>query len=217
MKKFIANISLTTIGIIFAAVGVSMTLKANVGVGSINAFSKTLSGISTIHVGTILILVNVACVFAQFALQRDTFHWRQWLQLGVSYLLGEIVNIMVYYVFSSIVLDTYIVRLMWFILGSIICSVTVALIIRLNLVVFPVEAMCHVIAEKYNLSFKRVRQVVDIAAIILVVVLVLIAQGEMTIREGTLLNVIIFPTMIQSTLTIMEKYNVFSTIQYKDC
>lgn len=211
-NKIIWNLLCTFVCIIIASIGMSMTLKANVGVGSINSLTSTLSFITNIKVGTVLMGVNILCVLIQYAMQRSDFHWRQWLQLGVSFVLGEVVNITYYVLFKDIVISHYIVGFLLFLVGVSISCMAIAMIIRLNLVVFPVEAMSNVIAKKKGYQFKTVRQSIDGIAIMLSVIFTLIFQTEWTIREGSVLNFLILAPLSQYFLHFFERHNVLTKL-----
>lgn len=213
MKKIGYNIFWTFVFTIFASIGMSMTLKADVGLGSINAVSSAVSHATTVQVGTIVTVVNVLCVLIQLVIQRRDFHWRQWLQIAVSYLLGVVVNIMYYTVFSTLVLEHYIIKLLFFIAGVMISAIGIAVVIKLNLVVFPVEAASMAIAVACNTSFKNVRQKFDIVAIVIACTLAIAVGGPITVREGTVISMIILGHVVQWLMHLIEKYRLFNGLE----
>lgn len=215
MQKLVKNALCTALCVMLMSIGMALTMKADIGVGSINALSMSLSSLTGIYVGTILFFIQATCVLVQFIIQRKAFHWRQWLQLALSYILGEGVNLMLYYFFKDFSIEHYILRVILFVVGIIICTVGVAFIIQLNLVVFPIEAMCTVYAKTYNKSFKKTRQLLDIVAIIGTLVLVVGFHATLSIREGTLLNLLIFSSGIHQVTFFIEKYHVLETIRYE--
>lgn len=213
--KLTSNLLLTFLCIVIASIGMSLTLKADIGVGSVNALSTTLGEILNIKVGTILIFINASFVLIQLVLQRNDFHWRQWLQLGVSYVLGETVNIFYYNVFSKIEVHNYIMSIFIFIIGLVISSFAIGLILQLNLVAFPIESMCNVVAKIKNWQFKHIRQSIDVIFIISTIILMLLFSTSLSIREGTILNLIILGPVSQFFLHITEKWEFINRISIK--
>ncbi|MFV0395608.1 MAG: hypothetical protein ACK5LC_14680 [Coprobacillaceae bacterium] len=59
--------------IALVGVGCALTLKAAVGVGAIDALNSTMGSIFGIHIGTIGMATNFACIFIQmFILQKNS-------------------------------------------------------------------------------------------------------------------------------------------------
>lgn len=216
MKKIIINGIWSSLFIILASVGVALTIKADIGTGSINAVSLSLSWVTTIPVGTILMAINILCVVIQLCIQRTQFHWRNWLQIGVSVILGIVVNVVVYHLLAQIVLTHYIFKIMLFLCGMLLSCFSVAMMMRLNLIGFPVESAAAVIANCTRFSFKQIRQGIDFIAITLSLLLTVIFSLNFAIREATILNFLLFAHTIQFFLTLLEKYNVFEQIRIKE-
>lgn len=206
---------LSTLCIIVSAIGVSLTIKADVGMSSVNSLSTTAGEVLNIKVGTLLMIINLACVIIQFILLKKDFHWRNWLQLGVSYLLGEVVNFMMYTVFSEWNIDVYAYKLALFFAGVTLCAFSIAIIIHLNLIVFPLEALSTVVADKYNWQFKHVRQGIDVLALVITVGLIIFFQMEWTVREGTILNMVFLPPCTQWLLNKIREKQYFKSWVYE--
>ncbi|MBS4750750.1 hypothetical protein GMA11_04240 [Granulicatella sp. zg-ZJ] len=215
MRKIGTNFVLTTIFMMLAAVGVSLTLKADIGFGSVNSLSSALATVTSVEVGTVLMSINIVCVFIQLLLQRRDFHWRQWLQVGAAYILGIVVNLMIYRVLTPITLDHYFLRVLVFVSGVVLSGFAVAAIIRLDLVVFPLEAACKVIADKYGVTFRKVRQWVDVITLLLAVLFMLTFGSSLVIREGTLINMICLAPVTQFFLNRLEQRNIFHAIRFE--
>lgn len=213
MKKISLNLVWSTLIIVLTSFGMALTLKADIGTGSINALSVSIAAITGIHVGTVLMAVNICFVLVQWAVLRREFHWRSWLQVGVSIILGIVVNFVIYLLFKDWQITHYAMRLVLFIVGTIIACFGIALILKLNLIVFPVEGSAVVIANKTGLTFKWVRQLIDFIAIVGAVVLTVIFQLEWSVREGTILNFLILPYLAQFFIDLVEKLGWFQNLR----
>ena len=146
------------IGVILVSFGASLTLKAAVGVGAWDAVSQSVSLLTGIKVGTFAMFLNGSCVVGQLLVLHKNFNISRVLQIGVAILLGVFVNFFYYDLFGSLVLDTYWIRLVTFIIAIIILSFAVAAVMVIDVVTFPLEALCMVVANKTGWNFSKLRQ-----------------------------------------------------------
>lgn len=204
MTKIINKFILVTISIILTAIGASLALKAAIGVGAWDALSQSTSIVLGIKVGTFSMLMNLSCVLIQLLILRKDFKINHVLQIFVAVLLGNIVNFMFYNVFSKLTVNSYSVSLLLFILSMILVSVGVATIMATNLTSFPLEGACMVIAQKINKNFGTVRQFVDIVSIALALGITFVFKNRITVREGTVIGMIIFGPLLDFLIKLMK-------------
>lgn len=195
MKQF-KRIFLMLILIVIVGFGGSLTLKAAVGVGGYDALVQSLSFLSGIKVGTVGVILNSSCVLGQLVLLRKQFKLEHLLQLPFSLLLGIIINFFYYNVFVYIVTDLYVVNLLLLIIGFVIASAGVGAIMALDVVTFALEGFCLALANKANWKFPVVRQWADILSIILSILLTILFSLSLTVREGTLIGMLIFAPLM---------------------
>lgn len=118
--------------------GFAFTLKANVGVGAWDALSASLNSLTGIEVGTLGMILNIACVFGQMIILRKEFKLIQILQIPFSILLGIVIN----YVLYDILIfpfDSFAGGIVMYIVSTEICVIGVALIMVLDEVTFALE------------------------------------------------------------------------------
>lgn len=196
-----------------AAAGIALTLKANVGVGSFNSFNASMAHALGVKVGTIVMVVNVLCVIGQLVLQRSDFHWRQWLQIPASFILGEGTNLFYYDIYSVFESPHYLVNLLILVLGVLTCCVSMGIILRLNFVSLPLEGFCHVLAKKKGWAFGKVRQSVDIVSVTLSLLTTLFGL-PLLVREGTLITLFLFAPVIHRFLHYLEDHRILDTLHF---
>lgn len=213
MKKISLNILWSLLVTVIASIGVSFTIKADIGTGSINALSGAVSTATNIKIGTVLMAVNAFCVLIQLVVQKKDFHWRQWLQVLVAIILGEVVNFMVYNVMAGWTVDNYILRIVLLITGVTISCFGIGMVIRLNLIVFPVEAAANAVASVTKFNFRQIRQLIDAIAISLALLITVVFQTPLTVREGTVINFFIFSYIAHFFITFVEKKKWFEHIR----
>lgn len=174
--------------IILVGIGASLTLKATVGVGAWNALAQSISHLSHVKVGTIVMALNSFCVLGQWLLLRRRFGMRNLLQLPVGIVIGAVINIIYYDVLGGFTVETYFYRLVLLIIAYNILAASVAAVIVLDVISFPLEGFCMVLSEQKGWSFSSVRQFADVFSILIVLILTLSMSIESTIREGTFIG-----------------------------
>lgn len=196
MSKFTLRILFIILNIFITAFGASMGLKAAVGVGAWDALSQSAATILGMKVGTFAMFLNISCVVAQLILLGKAFKPQRILQVGVAILLGIFVNFVLYTLFGNLTIDAYVLNLGLFLLSLPILCVGVAMILAVDLVTFPLEALCLVIADKTGWNFGKIRQGFDVGSIIVALALSLGFSSALTIREGTLIGMLVFGPLI---------------------
>lgn len=184
------------LGVILVSFGASLTLKAAVGVGAWDAVSQSVSLLTGIKVGTFAMFLNGSCVVGQLIVLHKNFNVSRILQIGVAILLGVFVNYFYYDLFGSIVLDTYWIRLVTFIIAMIILSFAVAAVMVIDVVTFPLEALCMVVTNKTGWNFSKLRQWVDIGSIIFSLAITFLLAQPLVVREGTVIGMFMFGPLL---------------------
>lgn len=204
MNRVISKFIVVAISMIITAIGASLGLKAAIGVGAWDALSQSVSTVLNIKVGTFSMILNISCVLIQLLLLKKDFKINHVSQIFVSILVGIVVNFMFYNVLSKFVIDSYLISMMLFVLSMIICTVSVSVIMAINLISFPLESCCMVIAKKTNKNFGSIRQGVDVISIIIALGVAFIFNDNITVREGTVIAMVIFGPMLDLFMKLMK-------------
>lgn len=195
-KKVWMNVLYVMFGVVLVSVGVSFCIKAGIGVSAVDAVNSSISELTAIKIGTVSVLVNVSFVFAQIFIQKKEFRLFQLMQIPLSLLIGEVVNLMIYTVLPLITLEEYYMNLLLLILGNIIAALGVGLCTALDFVSFPLESLCIVISKNTGMSFGKIRQSADIIIIGVSVALTVLFNGSLFIREGTIIGAVVFAPLM---------------------
>lgn len=196
MTLIFKKITFTSIFIVVAATGVALGLKAAVGVGAWDAFSQASSLVTGIKVGTFSMMMNISCVLLQMVLLKKNFKPLAFLQIGMAILLGVVVNILFYQVFTLFIIEQYLVNLILFMLSLLIVIIAVSMIMSINFLSFPLEAACMVVADKTKIKFGTLRQMVDLICIVGAILIAFVYQHPSPVREGTIIGMILFGPLI---------------------
>ncbi|WP_073022247.1 YczE/YyaS/YitT family protein [Clostridium intestinale] len=204
MNKKINRIIMVAIAMIITAMGASLGIKIAIGVGAWDALSQSISMVLGVKVGTFSMILNISCVLVQIFILKDVFRFNHLAQIGVSILLGTVVNFMIYKVLAEIVIDNYFISISLFVLSVVMCALGIAMITAINLISFPLESCCMVLAKKINKNFGSIRQGVDIIAIVISLIITFIFKNSMTVREGTVIAMLIFGPMLDIFVKLMS-------------
>ncbi|MEG0327698.1 MAG: hypothetical protein RR565_03245 [Erysipelothrix sp.] len=185
--------------------GISLTIKANIGVSSFNSLNLSLSVISGIKVGTVSSLVNGAFIILYMILtglkQRN-----EYISQGVSvYALGLVINFFVYTVFANVHLNSYLSQIICFMVGICISGFGTGMVLNLRVLAFPIESVCRILSEKTKVSFMKLRYSVDVLSISTSLIITFLTNSDLFIREGTVLSLFLLSFMIGITKKTYEK------------
>lgn len=215
MNKFVKQIIILAVCVMFIGFGASLTMKVSLGIGAYDAASMSISKALIVKVGSISMCVNIMCILLQLIVLKKEFKPLQFLQVGVAVLAGLAINFFLYNVLGGIPITNYVLRLILLLAGYTVCAVAVSVIMAINVVSMPLEGFCLALANRINMNFGKVRQYADIASICIVVILTLMFRTELTLREGTIIGMVIYGPMLDKFMNIFKpiliKYDLIIT------
>lgn len=177
---------------IVSAFGISLTIKANIGVSSFNAMNVAIADASNIKVGTITTCFNLAFLLYYMYLTGFKHKVRYLLQIAFVFMFGTFINLFTYGLMGSWVISGYPLKVLIITLGTIIGGTTVGMIVNYNSITFPIEGVCAELAENTRHSFTKLRYSVDIISIAVSLGASLLFQLPLYVREGTLISLLLF-------------------------
>lgn len=210
MKK--NRILASLIVVIFISFSAALSLKAAVGVGAWDAFAQSGSELTGIKVGTVLMLLNLFCLALQIMLLKGKVTINHLLQVVLNFTLGYAVNFFFYVVLGSVEITSYPVRLVLIITSISLSAFCVASMMLLNVVTFSLEGACLLISERIGQKFHIVRQIVDVLAIAISLLLSFLFQLPLSVREGTVIGMLLFSPLLgffmERLRPIFQKYDL---------
>ena len=204
MKKTILTFLFISINIVITGIGASLGIKAAVGVGAWDALSQSVSTVIGMKIGTFSMLLNISCVVVQLLMLGKKFKPISILQVFVAILLGNVVNFMLYDVYANLVINSYFLNLAIYVVSVLIIVVGVANIMAMNFISFPLEGACLVVSDRYNLSFGKVRQWIDIIAIIIALVVAFVFKDNYTVGVGTVIGMVMFGPLLDRIMNFVR-------------
>lgn len=192
--------------LMLAAMGVSLTMKAAVGVSAFDAFTQTLAYSYDLRVGDMVMLLQAFFLFLQLIILRRKASWTILLQLPLAIILGQFINFFFYRFFNNMVIPSYSVQLLLFLFGQIWVSFFITTIISLDLVTMPVESFSLLLSKRTSYRFGTIRQIIDGLLIGLAFLLTYIYSVPMTVREGTIISALTFGPLVTFFMPKVKRY-----------
>lgn len=185
--------------------GISLTIRANVGVSSFNSMNVAISNATNIKVGTITLLFNLLFLLGYMTLTQFSKPVKYLLQAVSAICLGLVINFFTYYFFPNVIVSSYAPKLLLFIVGTIIAGFSVGMVINYDTITFPIESFCLVLADKIGSSFAKMRYLVDIISVIISLAISFFFNLPIFVREGTLISLILLSATINHTKEMYYK------------
>lgn len=190
------KLTLSFLYYLISAFGISLTLKASIGVSSFNSLNATLADFSQIKIGTITAGINflflICCVLLDP--QRKL---KNYLVMSIALLFfGSTINLFTYFVFPLFTLHSYLLKCLLFILGTIIAGIGTGKVLKYQLLKFPIETFCLFLSERTQRSFKFYRYSIDLVCILIALILTITFHLTLTVREGTIISFLLLSPII---------------------
>ena len=184
-KHFAARCALLLAGLAVMALGVALSIKAELGTSPILSVPYVSGLISGLSVGTTTIIVNSLFVLAQILMLRSQYDWYQLLQIPVAIVFGLMID-MFSLLMGDIVLSSYIQQWLFCAAGIIFVALGVSMEVTAELITTAGEGLVLAICQVTSFKFGNVKVAVDVTLVILAAAASLLVLGELAgVREGT--------------------------------
>jgi uncharacterized membrane protein YczE len=187
---------------LISAFGISLTIKAHIGVSSFNSMNVALAEASQIKVGTITTLLNIAFLLIYMRMTHFKLVGKYVLQAFSVLIFGIFINFFTYNLLNFFELSNYGMRILTMIIGTIIGGASVGMIISYNTITFPIESVCNELAERTSNSFMLYRYGIDLFSIAISVLMTLSFDLPFFVREGTIISFI----LLSFSMSLVRKW-----------
>jgi len=190
-KQWILRVLIYVLGLFCMAVGVAISVNANLGISPVNSLPYVISQISGFALSSCVIGVFSLYILSQIVLLRKEFKWINLTQLIFSTIFGYFVDF-AKWLLADFYIPTYAGRLVMLAISIVIVSVGVELYLEVKLVPMPMEGMTLALAQVLKKPFPSVKIVVDCAVVLLGLVLSLVFLRRLDgVREGTVIAAVV--------------------------
>lgn len=188
-KEIAKRYGLLIIGLFFAALGVALTKRGELGVSPISSVANVLSyQFTDLTLGSWLILWNCVLILGQILLLRRNFQPIQFLQIPLSFLFGWFTDFGMWLV-SFLPVQVYAVRLLMVLAGTVVLGFGITLSVIADQIMNSGEAFVKAISDVTHQEFGTIKVVFDISCVLIALILsLLFFEGAIVgTREGTII------------------------------
>lgn len=175
-----------TLGVFIMAVGVAVSVRANLGTSPIASFPTVLSFATPLSVGAYLILLNLVFFLLQVLILRRKFPLLQLVQIPISLAFGVFTD-MGMALTTWIEPQNYAMQWIWTLVGVVLVALGVYIETQPRLSYIPGDGLVFTLTfVLQNIPFGTIKMVFDVTLMVISVIVSLVLLGELEgVREGT--------------------------------
>jgi uncharacterized membrane protein YczE/cytidylate kinase len=192
-----ANVVLFLIGLFIMALGVSVSVRADLGVTPISCVPYVYSLNMGFTLGELTIFFNVFLIAAQIIVARKRYSWFQLIQLPAVVLLGYFIDFTLSLV-SFIDPSGYPEQMAWLLTSCLLLAVGVFCLVKADITYFPGDGLVAVISDLYKRDFGKTKMCLDSSMVVIGLASSFMLMGRLAgIREGTVIAALLVGFLIR--------------------
>ena len=207
MNKLILRIIIFTLGLFIMAFGVSLSVKANLGISPISCVPYVYSCKFPLTLGQITILFNAVLIMLQMILLRRNYRLIL-VQLPFVFVLGLFIDLTMYMI-SNLYIPNYVWQVALCLLSCIAIAFGVFLEVKAKLIYLPGEGLAMAISDIFKKEFGKAKIGVDVSMVAVGIVSSFIFLHQIRgIGEGTIIAAVMvgcIVNFINNTLSSVIK------------
>lgn len=193
-------------GLLLTAMGVSLTVKADLGTTAISSLPFVAALDGGFSIGTFLVLLNLALVAAELLIMRGKFPRAQYFQIPASFLFGFLTDFWMTRL-PEFAASPYLTRLAVLAAATLILSFGIFVMVRANVTVMAAEGFVMVLSLVTRKDFGTIKSLFDSTLVILAVLLSLALYGEIHgAREGTVLSAVFVGLLLKGFNALWNRH-----------
>ncbi|MBI9112759.1 YitT family protein [Maridesulfovibrio ferrireducens] len=193
IKRFFIAI----LGIFIMALGVALSVKANLGVSPISCIPYVYSLQSNYTLGELTIFMNTLFVIAQFLILRKKYTLLHFSQLVAVTLFGFYIDFALYLI-SGLNASTYVWQIICSLLSCIVIAFGIFLLVKANLTYLPGEGLTIVITDTFKKEFGKIKIGLDSSMVAIGIISSFILMNRLEgIREGTVIAALLVGYLVK--------------------
>jgi Predicted membrane protein len=193
--KLLKRCIVLVIGLFIMAIGVALSIKANLGTSPVSCVPYIYSLAFPITVGVLSIIVNVLIILLQIVVLRKEYQLIQLVQLPVALIFGFFIDFAML-LLSGLQSSNYIYQWILCLLSCVIIAFGVFLEVKANVTYLAGEGLSIAISKAFNKEFGKAKVGVDASLVIIGVASSFILLHRLEgIREGTIAAALLVGTI----------------------
>ena len=194
-----------SLGLFLMAFGVAISVRADLGVSPISCIPYVFSLNSTLTLGELTVVLNVALIILQIGILRRRYRLAQLFQLPAIIVFGLFIDLSMQ-MLSGLKAPYYLWQLLFCLVSCIVIAFGIALIVRAKLTYLPGEGLAIAITDTFKKDFGKTKISIDSSMVIIGTFSSLIMLGQLQgIREGTFLATILVGYIVRHILRWLDR------------
>lgn len=207
MEKNIGKRLITyIIGLFIMTVGISFSVKANLGVSPVSSIPYTVTLITGLEMGKATILFHVFLIIIQLIILRKDFKPKNYLQIAAAVMFGyftDFSNNLMRFLPDS---DNMALRLLFIIISIILVAYGIHLYLPSDIIPLAGEGVMQAVSDKTKIEFPKVKISFDITMVVVSFIACIIILGSTgSVGAGTIISAILVGLVIKLINCIENK------------
>ncbi len=190
-KNMTRRIIIYVLGLFLIALGVSISVKSDLGVSPVNSIPYVLSLITGIEQGKCVIAVFISFIGLQALILLKEFELKRLLQIICSTVFGYFVTATNFLTRGVPACSNYMMQLIYLFISMVIIAIGISFYLKADLIFMPAEGVMGALVQKFGIKFPNAKSGFDTTMVIVAAILSLLFFHELRgVREGTLIAAI---------------------------
>ena len=194
------------LGLFIMTVGVSFSIKSNLGVSPVSSIPYTITLLSGIEMGKATILFHILLILLQVVILRKDFKIKNINQVVVAIIFGYFTT------FSNDLMtflpatDDYALRLIYLFLSIIFVAIGIFLYLPSDIVPLAGEGAMQALSQKNEIAFPKVKVGFDISMVLISAITCwFVLQRFGSVGVGTILSAILIGIVLNFIMKLFRK------------
>ena len=165
-ENYIVRLVAYLIGLFIMTIGVSMSVKSNLGVSPVSSIPYTITCITGLEMGKATIVFHIFLVFLQVLILRKAFKIKNLLQVVVGVVFGYFTTFS-NFLFSYLPTpENMVTRLLMMLVSTVVIAVGIFLYLPSDIIPLAGEGAIKAISDKAGIEFSKVKMGFDITMVV---------------------------------------------------
>ena len=187
-KQLCKRVLIYVLGLFTVALGVSFSVKSDLGVSPVNSIPYVISLMTGIEQGRCVTVIFICFIGLQFLISPKTFSVKNLLQIVGSTIFGYFVTAANRLTVGVPECSNYPMRLLYLFISMVLIAIGVSLYMKPNLLPLPAEGIMQALVDRFGIRFPNAKSGVDTTMVVVAVVLSFLFFHKLNgVREGTII------------------------------
>lgn len=194
------------LGLFIMTIGVSFSIKSNLGVSPVSSIPYTITLLSGIEMGKATILFHIVLILMQMVILRKDFKRKNFTQLVVAIIFGYFTT------FSNDLMtflpttEDYALRLIYLFLSIIFVAIGIFLYLPSDIVPLAGEGAMQAVSQKNEIAFPSVKVGFDISMVLISAITCWFLLDRLgSVGFGTILSAIMVGIVLNFIMKLFRK------------